>query len=155
VKLRLLAWSRSISLLRTFTQYLAQLAEQFPGISTCLSGLLFEAFYNRIDNLELGKKRIESAFPNQSRRIEKELAELKKEALEVGYDRMVVVAEATGNYHDSLLRAARRLDLDTARVSGEAVAKMRVIEFNDSGKTDLKDTRVIQLREFQHIETRS
>jgi transposase len=92
---------------------------------------------------ELGKKRIELAFPNQSRRIEKELAELKKEALGNGYERIVVVAEATGNYHDSLLRAAKRLDLDTAWVSGEAVAKMRIIEFNDSGKTDLKDTRVI------------
>jgi transposase len=92
---------------------------------------------------ELGKKRVELDFPNRSKRIEKELAELRAKALDAGYDRIVVVAEATGNYHRSLLRAAARLELSTAWVSGEAVAKMRVIEFNDSGKTDLKDTRVI------------
>jgi transposase len=38
---------------------------------------------------------------------------------------------------------ARRLGLETALVNPEAVAKMRVIEFNDSGKTDRRDPRVI------------
>ena len=43
------------------------------------------------------------------------------------------------------MRAARRLGLEVAWVSGEAVAKMRVVESNDSGKTDIKDPRVIHL----------
>jgi len=55
----------------------------------------------------------------------------------------VVLAEPTGGYQDPLLRAARSLGLETAWVSGEAVHKMRVVEFNDSGKTDAKDPRVI------------
>ena len=43
------------------------------------------------------------------------------------------------------MRSACRLGLEAAWVSGEAVAKMRVVESNDSGKTDIKDPRVIHL----------
>lgn len=38
---------------------------------------------------------------------------------------------------------ARQLVLETAWVNPEAVSKMRLIETNDTGKTDLKDPRVI------------
>jgi hypothetical protein len=41
------------------------------------------------------------------------------------------------------MQTAHRLGLETAWVSGEAVSKMRAIETNDSGKTDIKDPHVI------------
>ena len=44
---------------------------------------------------------------------------------------------------DTLFRTAKRLQLHTAYVSTESVAKMRVIETNDTGKTDIKDPNVI------------
>lgn len=60
-----------------------------------------------------------------------------------GFGRLVVVAEPTGVYHRLLFQVARRLGLETALVNTEAVAKMRQIAFNDSGKTDWRDPRVI------------
>lgn len=68
------------------------------------------------------------------------MVELAKKA---GMKKILVVAESTGRYHEVLMRTARRLGLETAWVSGEAVAKMRVIETNDTGKTDIKDPHVI------------
>jgi len=60
-----------------------------------------------------------------------------------GFGRFVVVAEPTGVYHRLLFQVARRLGVETALVNTESVAKMRQIEFNDSGKTDRRDPRVI------------
>jgi transposase len=60
-----------------------------------------------------------------------------------GFGRFVVVAEPTGVYHRLLLQVARRLGLETALVNTESVSKMRQIEYNDSGKTDRRDPRVI------------
>lgn len=54
-----------------------------------------------------------------------------------------VIAEPTGVYHKNLFRIANSLGLDTELVSAESVAKMRVIETNDTGKTDIKDPHVI------------
>lgn len=75
--------------------------------------------------------------------IETELQALASRARLAGTDRVLVVAESTGPYHRPLMRIARQLKLETAWVSPEAVAKMRVIETNDTGKTDLKDPHVI------------
>jgi len=86
---------------------------------------------------------LDRAFNNRSDTIEKELCQFNL-FISVGrYRAAAVVAEPTGVYHESLFRTARNLGMYTAYVSAEAVAKMRVIETNDTGKTDIKDPRVI------------
>ena len=54
-----------------------------------------------------------------------------------------VICEPSGGYQDKLLQTARRLGHLTAYVNGEAVAKFRVVETNDNGKTDLKDPHIM------------
>ena len=54
-----------------------------------------------------------------------------------------MICESTGVYHRSLLHLAVRRGMRTALAGGEAVAKLRVVESNDPGKTDLKDPRAI------------
>jgi len=82
-------------------------------------------------------------FRNSTPEIEKHLNRWTQRAHMAGYSEILVVCEPTGCYHISLLATAHRLGLKTAWVSGEAVFKMRAIETNDSGKTDLKDPHVI------------
>ncbi len=82
-------------------------------------------------------------FLNSTPEIEKQLTVWKQRAKMAGYSQVLVVCEPTGCYHMTLLATAHRLGLQTAWVSGEAVFKMRTIETNDSGKTDLKDPHVI------------
>ena len=82
-------------------------------------------------------------FPNRTLDIEDQLKAWKRRAMMAGLDQMLVVCEPTGCYHQTLIQTAHRLGLETAWVSGESVFKMRVIETNDSGKTDLKDPHVI------------
>src|SRR5262245_2444060 len=85
----------------------------------------------------------ELEFANRTDVIETELRALAVRARAAGAKEVLVVAESTGRYHCSLLRIAGQLGLQTAWVSAEAVAKMRVVETNDTGKTDRKDPRVI------------
>ncbi len=92
---------------------------------------------------QFGHNRIERHFGNQTTLIEKELRHLKTIALRCNCSKIRIVAEPTGNYHQTLFRTAERLGFQTAYVSPEAVSKMRVIETNDSGKTDIKDPNVI------------
>ncbi|MBU0483852.1 MAG: IS110 family transposase, partial [Proteobacteria bacterium] len=54
-----------------------------------------------------------------------------------------MICEPTGQYHNKLMRASRRLGFFTNFVNTEAVAKFRVVETNDNNKTDQKDPRVI------------
>lgn len=86
---------------------------------------------------------VDMEFANRTQVIDEQLAILARRAHMAGHDRVLVVSEPTGCYHQPLMNSARRLGLETAWVSGEAVCKMRVIETNDSGKTDLKDPHVI------------
>jgi transposase len=95
---------------------------------------LFTRFAGRDHDLE---------FDNRTDKIETELRALAARARAAGAERILVVAESTGRYHCSLLRVAGQLGLETAWVSAESVAKMRVVETNDTGKTDLKDPHVI------------
>jgi len=95
-------------------------------------------FYSRI-----GTKTYERCFNNRSDIVETQLGMMVELAKKAGMEKILVVAESTGRYHEVLMRTARRLGLETAWVSGEAVAKMRVIETNDTGKTDIKDPHVI------------
>ena len=92
---------------------------------------------------KFGKFPKEYELKNHTTVLEKELKKLKDFAQHCGYKNIWVVAEPTGVYHRTLFRAARRLKLHTAYVSTESVAKMRVIETNDTGKTDIKDPYVI------------
>ncbi len=82
---------------------------------------------------------------NKELLIRAELAELFSHAQERGYRTLKIICEATGIYHRRLLRIAREMGFYTALVSGEAVHKSQVIESNDYGKTDTKDTRTIFL----------
>lgn len=54
-----------------------------------------------------------------------------------------MVVESTGVYHELLLTLAAQMGLLTNLVNGEHVAKMRVVVFGDSGKTDRRDPRAI------------
>ena len=60
-----------------------------------------------------------------------------------GHAGVLVVCEPTGGHERKLLALARQAGSRTAYVSGEAVGKARVIESNDTGKTDRKDARII------------
>lgn len=91
----------------------------------------------------IGPRMVEHEFANRTLEVESQLRTLSQRARMAGHHRIQVVSEPTGCYHQTLMNSARRLGLETAWVSGEAVAKMRVIETNDSGKTDLKDPYVI------------
>lgn len=65
-------------------------------------------------------------------------------AREHGRKTLRIICEPTGQYHNKLLRTARRMGFLTCFVNAESVAKFRVVETNDTGKTDTKDPRVTQ-----------
>ncbi len=92
---------------------------------------------------ELGDLAFDDELPNTTRQIEKKLREYARMAKEHGLETLRVVCEPSGGYQSKLLRTARRLGHLTAYVNGEAVAKFRVVETNDNGKTDLKDPHII------------
>jgi transposase len=71
------------------------------------------------------------------------LEQLRATGLEHGFGNIAVICESTGPYSDKLLRLARTQGHFTAYVSGESVHKLKVLENNDAGKTDIKDPRVI------------
>jgi transposase len=93
--------------------------------------------------VHLGRKVVEETIANTTVAIDRWLSVMTHRAGMADYERLQVVAEATGIYHFALMRIARRKGCDVALVSAEAVAKMRVIESNDTGKTDIKDPHVI------------
>ena len=93
---------------------------------------------------ELGGQAIDDEWSNTTRQIETKLRQYQQLAAEHGFRGLRVICEPSGGYQDKLLRTARRLGHLTAYVNGEAVAKFRVVETNDSGKTDLKDPHIIK-----------
>jgi len=84
-------------------------------------------------------------FPNNTLKIEKKLADYERLAQKWGFSGLQLIAEPTGTYHRKLFRVARRTGHSTAYVNAESVSKLRVVESNDSGKTDTKDPRIIWL----------
>ena len=92
---------------------------------------------------ELGDQAIDDEWANTTRQIEKKLGACRRLARAHGFKSLRVICEPSGGYQDKLLRTARRLGHLTAYVNGEAVAKFRVVESNDAGKTDLKDPHII------------
>ena len=90
-----------------------------------------------------GNKEYQDQCQNRTAIIEKRLAKYLEIAKEHGWQNLRVICEPTGQYQNSLLRTSRRLGCLTSIVNTESVAKFRLIETNDSGKTDIKDPRVI------------
>ncbi len=81
--------------------------------------------------------------PNRTRSIEKRLSDYHGIAQGQGVHRLRLICEATGDYQNKLLRTARRHGHLTCLVNAESVYKFRVVETNDTGKTDTKDPKVI------------
>lgn len=81
---------------------------------------------------------------NRTTVIEKKLKAYHEIALEHGMKNLRIICEPTGQYHNKLFRTARRMGFFTCFVNAESVVKFRVIETNDTGKTDTKDPRVIR-----------
>lgn len=94
---------------------------------------------------ELGQQSVRDSFANHTLKIEQRLKTFADMAESAGYDGLRVIAEPTGIYHQKLLQIARRLGHQTALVNPESVHKFKVVESNDTGKTDAKDPRVINL----------
>jgi len=81
--------------------------------------------------------------PNHTRSIEKRLSKYHGIAQEYGITQFRLICEPTGDYQNKLLRTARRQGHLTCLVNAESVCKFRVVETNDTGKTDTKDPQVI------------
>ncbi len=83
-------------------------------------------------------------FSNRNTMIEKKLKQYHEVAMENGRKTLRIICEPTGQYQNKLFRTARKMGFLTCFVNTESVAKFRVIETNDTGKTDIKDPRVIR-----------
>jgi transposase len=88
---------------------------------------------------------IEDTFNNSTRKIENKLKEYDQVAKSVGLKGLHILCEPTGGYERKLLRTARRKGYTTAIVNTESVCKLKVVESNDSGKTDTKDPRIMSM----------
>lgn len=92
---------------------------------------------------EVGGKEYTDECRNRTTVIEKRLLRYHGIVCESGKKSLRIICEPTGGYQNKLLRTARRLGFLTSYVNTESVAKFRMIESNDNGKTDTKDPRVI------------
>lgn len=93
---------------------------------------------------ETGGKEYVDECSNRTQVIERKLESYHAIALGQGMKTLRIICEPTGQYHNKLFRTARRMGFFTCFVNAESVAKFRVIETNDTGKTDTKDPRVIR-----------
>jgi len=106
--------------------------------------LAFDVSKDRLNlAVSIAGRMTDHEFDNQTLVVEEQLQAWQHRAHMAGHAQVLVVCEPTGCYHGTLMQTAHRLGLETAWVSGEAVFKMRAIETNDSGKTDIKDPHVI------------
>lgn len=83
-------------------------------------------------------------FSNRNSVISKKLQSYHEVATTHGIKTLRIICEPTGQYQNKLFRTARKMGFLTCFVNTESVAKFRVIETNDNGKTDIKDPRVIR-----------
>ena len=95
-------------------------------------------FYFEVEGIEYSDE-----CRNRTSEIGKKLRSYHEVALEHGRTTLRIICEPTGQYQNCLFRTARRLGFLTCYVNAEAVSKFRVVETNDTGKTDKKDPRVI------------
>jgi len=95
-------------------------------------------FYFKVEGIEYSDE-----CRNRTSVIEKKLRSYHGIAVEHGRSSLRIICEPTGQYQNCLFRTARRLGFLTCYVNAESVAKFRMVETNDTGKTDKKDPRVI------------
>ena len=86
---------------------------------------------------------LEETIANRSVSILKALEEFNKLALQHGFAGLCVLCEPTGGYERKLLRLARQSGHFTAYLNAESVRKLRVVQSNDPGKSDLKDPKTM------------
>lgn len=82
---------------------------------------------------------------NTSTAVRAHLDELFQFAEKEDLPGILVACEPSGGFERTLLETARSLGCRCVYVSGEQVAQLRKIESLDTGKTDVKDPRVIEL----------
>jgi len=80
---------------------------------------------------------------NRSDIIASSLEKYRSLAQEKGYQNIRIVCEPTGPYSINLLNVAQSLNCFTAYANPESVAKSKVIETNECGKTDPIDAEII------------
>lgn len=88
---------------------------------------------------------IEETIPNRNAPILKALEQFKTLAAKHGFAGLCVLCEPTGGYERRLLRLARQAGHFTAYLNAESVKKLRMVQSNDSTKSDLKDPRIMFL----------
>ena len=82
---------------------------------------------------------------NTSPAVRALLVELLRLARRENLSGVLVACEPSGGFERTLLESARGLHCQCVYVSGEQVAQLRKVESLDTGKTDVKDPRVIEL----------
>jgi len=80
---------------------------------------------------------------NRSRQTGRLFAAMRARGQEAGYEQLRVLCEPTGGYEQKVLRLARQQGLLTSYVNGESVHKAKVIDHNDTGKSDQLDPGVM------------
>lgn len=88
-------------------------------------------------------QRLEGDVVNRSQAIHGLLRSMGAQATQAGYQHLRVVCEPTAGFERPLLRMARSMGFLTSYVGGEQVHKAKVIDHNDTGKTDPSDTGVM------------
>jgi transposase len=90
-------------------------------------------------------KVVELHIANRNRPIQAALAQYAQLAQEHRLEQLRLVCEPTGGYERRLLRLARQAGHQTAYLNTESVKQLRVVESNDSTKSDEKDPRTMFL----------
>lgn len=93
---------------------------------------------------EAGDQEYSDECANRTATVKARLHAYHRIATAQGMDTLRIICEPTGEYHNKLLRIARSMSFLTCFVNTESVARFRMIETNDIGKTDTKDPRVIR-----------
>jgi transposase len=91
------------------------------------------------------EKAVQDEVPNTTRSLFSTLSALSEYASKQGFSGLHITCEPTGSYSDALMRIAHQKGHTTAYVSGESVCKAKVIENNDTSKSDVKDPRTISM----------
>lgn len=96
--------------------------------------------------METGTKTIRcyyDRFANKTEMIVHKLKELKRLARSHGYKRIHIICEPTGGYENKLMQLSFKQGCASSYVSGEAMHKFKVVEGNNTDKSDRRDPRVI------------
>jgi transposase len=86
---------------------------------------------------------LSGSIRNRSGQARRLFAVMRARAQQAGYEHVRVLCEPTGGYEQKVLRLARQQGFLTSYVSGESVHKAKVIDHNDTGKSDQLDPGVI------------